>query len=264
MHLVDVHTHLDHPQFEKDLPDVLKRAKANGVVAVITQGLDHERNMKLLQLAKLDPMIKVAFGLYPLDAINVKVDPEMDAGDDYSRLTKVSVDDTLDAIEKHKDEIIAIGEVGLDFKFSNDKETQIENLRKLVQLAKKIHKPLIIHSRNAEKEVLDLLEEEKFFRVDMHCFCGSKKLLERGLKMGLMFSIPTNVVRNQQFQQTVEFLPIGHILTETDAPYLGPYKDLRNEPANIRDAVIKIAELKRMTPEETADAIYFNYQKMFL
>ena len=264
MHLVDVHAHLDHPQFAADLPDVIKRAKANGVVAIITQGVFHEKNLQLLELAKMDPIIKVAFGLYPLDAINVKVDPEMEAGNDYSRQSKKTVDETLSAMEKYKDHIIAIGEVGMDFKYSQDKEAQTENLRKIIRLAKKIGKPLIIHSRNAEKEVMDLLEEEQYFKVDMHCFCGSKKLLERGMKLGLLFSIPTNVVRNQQFQQTVEFLPLNHILTETDAPYLGPYKDLRNEPANIRETVLKIAEIKRMDPEEVANAIYFNYQKLFL
>jgi TatD DNase family protein len=264
MHLVDVHTHLDHPQFEKDLLDVIKRAKAAGIVAVITQGVDHERNLALLELAKLDPMIKVAFGMYPLDALNVEVDPELAAGDDYSRRTKTSFADTLDAIEEHKDAIIAIGEVGMDFKYSKDHETQSANFRQIVRLAKRIHKPLIVHSRNAEKEILDILEDEQYFHVDMHCFSGSRKLLERGIKLGLMFSIPTNVVRNQQFQQAVEALPIGNILTETDAPYLGPYKDLRNEPANIKEAILKIAELKRMDPVEVANAIYFNYQKMFL
>ena len=264
MHLVDVHAHLDHPQFATDLSAVIARAKANGVVAVITQGVFHEKNLALLELAKLDPIIKVAMGLYPLDAMNVKVHEEMEADDDYSRHSKMSVDATLDAIEKHKDSIIAIGEVGLDFKHSDDKETQTENLRKIIHLAKRIHKPLIIHSRGAEKEVIDLLEEEQCFRAVMHCFSGSKKLIERGVKLGISFSIPTNVVRNQQFQLLAEIVPIGQLLTETDAPYLGPYKDLRNEPANIREAVLKIAEIKRMDPEECANAMYFNYQKLFL
>ena len=145
MHLVDVHTHLDHPQFARDLPEVIKRAKANGVVALITQGVYHEKNILLLELAKTDPIIKIAFGLYPLDAINVKVDDALAAGDDYTRQSDISVDNTLSAIRMHKESIIAIGEVGMDFKYSEDKEAQTENLRKIIRLAKEINKPLIIH-----------------------------------------------------------------------------------------------------------------------
>lgn len=264
MHLVDVHTHLDHPQFAEDLPAVVARAKAAGVVAMITQGVDHEHNLRLLELAKLDPSIKVAMGLYPLDAMNVKVHEDMEAGNDYSRQTKASVEETLNAIERHKDRIIAIGEVGMDLKHSDDVQTQRENLRKIITLAKRIRKPLIIHSRSAEQEVMDLLEEEQYFRVDMHCFTASRKLLERGVKLGLYFSIPANVVRNAQFQQNVEVIPVSQILTETDAPYLGPRKDERNEPANVREAIVKIAEIKRMDPIECSNQVYMNYQKLFL
>jgi TatD DNase family protein len=264
MHLVDVHAHLDHPQFAADLPIVIGRAKAAGVVAIITQGVYHEKNMQLLELARTDPIIKVAFGLYPLDAMNVTVHEELAAGDDYSRQSKASVEETLAAMEKYASEIIALGEVGMDFKHSDDRSTQTENFRAIVRLAKKLGKPLIIHSRSAEKEVIDILEEEQYFRADMHCFSGSKKLVERGVRLGLYFSVPTSVVRNPQFQLLAELVPTGQLLTETDAPYLGPWKDLRNEPANIKEAILKIAEVKRMDPTELSNAVYFNYQKLFL
>src|SRR3989344_1035373 len=109
MHLVDVHAHLDHPEFKNDLPAVIARAKASGVVVIITQGVYHEKNVALLELSRIDPIIKVAFGLYPLDAINVKVSDELSAGDDYSRQSSVDVDDTLHAIRMNADKIIAIG-----------------------------------------------------------------------------------------------------------------------------------------------------------
>lgn len=264
MHLVDVHTHLDDPKFSDDLDAVIARAKANGVVAVITQGVSHEKNTLLLNLARHDPMIKIAMGLYPLNARGVIVRADPSAEEDHDGQSAFTVEETLRAIESHKDSIIAIGEVGIDLHFSDDKERQMDNFRAIVRLAKRIHKPLIIHSRKAEKEVLDILEEEQFSKAVMHCFTGSHKLLKRGLAMGLMFSIPTAVVRNKQFQENAAIIPTGQLLTETDAPYMGPYKDLRNEPANIRDAVMKIAEIKRMDPLELANAIYFNYQKMFL
>jgi len=262
--LIDVHAHLDDPSFSIDIDEVIARAKAVGVCAIITQGVSHEKNLPLLDLALRYPMVKVAFGLYPLNAANVRVHEDSDVEGDREPQSSFSVDDTLSAIEENSARIIAIGEVGMDFKHSDDRDTQTENFRKVVRLAKRIHKPLIIHSRSAEKEVMDVLEEEGYTRADMHCFCGSKKLIARGVALGLCFSIPANVVRNPQFQMLVEMVPIGQILTETDAPYLGPMKDVRNEPANVRDAVLKIAEIKRMDPVECANQIYFNYQKLFL
>lgn len=257
MYLVDVHAHLDHEKFSSDLSDVLKRAKANGVVAVIAQGVNHESNKRTLLLAKTEPLIKVAMGLYPCEASSVQVREE------YNRETRVDVNETLAFIEAHQNDIVAIGEVGLDLLESDDLDQQREVLRKIIHMAKRIRKPLILHSRKAEKEVLDILEEEQFTQAVMHCFCGSKKLLERGVKMGLLFSIPSAVVRNPQFQQNVDLLPVGNILLETDAPYMAPMKDMRNEPSTIREALLKIAEIKRMEPKELADQIFFNYQKMF-
>ncbi|MBS3175950.1 TatD family hydrolase [Candidatus Woesearchaeota archaeon] len=260
MILVDVHCHLDHEYFKDKLDEVLKRAKEAGIRAIITQGVNHESNEKLLELAKKDPIIKPAMGLYPLDPPNVKLSTE----DPFMSRSKVSVDKTLAFIEKNKNNIIAIGEVGMDFKFSDDEEPQAENFKKIIDLARKIKKPLIIHSRKAEKSVIDLLEDAKFFNADMHCFSGKKSQLKRGADLGLFFSIPTNVTRSDQFQSNVSHLPMANILTETDAPWLSPYPGKMNEPAFIKEAVEKIAEIKKLTAEEAANQIFQNYQKLFL
>src|SRR4051812_20270564 len=118
MHLVDVHAHLDHPDFSSDLPDVIKRAKANGVAAVVAQGVSHESNMRILELAKIDPLIKLAFGLYPSYAMD---SPDELPEQEKDERSKVTVAQTLDAIKTHKDDIVAIGEVGLEFKHSADR-----------------------------------------------------------------------------------------------------------------------------------------------
>jgi len=257
MDLVDVHAHLDHEEFANNLASVLSRAKAKGVVTVIAQGINHETNQKVIALAKEHPIVKIALGLYPSEADSVLLK------DGFSRQSAYTVETTLEFIEKHSKNIIALGEVGMDFHESEDKKNQEKLFRRIVQLAKKLHKPLIIHSRKAEKEVLDILEDEQYKRAVMHCFMGSKKLLERGVKMGLYFSIPSAVVRIQQFQENVAAIPITQLLTETDAPYLAPMKDLRSEPCNVRDGIEKIAEIKRMDVKEVANQLYFNYQKLF-
>jgi TatD DNase family protein len=257
MDLVDVHAHLDHEQFENDLEEVLARAKAKGVKKVVAQGTNHESNLKVLELTEKHEMVEAALGLYPSESLSVKT------VDEYIKETSVDDEETLNFIRNNSEKIVAIGEVGMDFKESEDKEKQSALFRNMILLAREIHKPLIIHSRKAEKEILDILEEMDFKRVVMHCFMGSKKLLKRGVEMGLYFSVPPAVLRVEQFQQNVEMIPVTQLFTETDAPWMGPSRDLRNEPGNVRDAVMKIAEIKRMDPKEVANQLYFNYQKLF-
>ncbi len=257
MYLVDVHAHLDSKEFDKDLDKVLSRAKAKGVVTVIAQGINHESNQKVLKIAKEHDMVKVALGLYPTECLSV----ELNEG--FNRDTSFDEKTTLDYIEKNAKKIVALGEVGMDFQESHDKENQEKWFREVIKLAKKLRKPIIIHSRKAEEIVLDILEEEKFNRAVMHCFMGSKKLVKRAVDMGLYFSIPTSVTRIQQFQENVELIPITQIFTETDSPYMGPMRNIRNEPANIRESIEKIAEIKRMDVNEVANQLYLNYQKLF-
>lgn len=278
MLLIDAHAHMDHPLYKDDLKEVLDRAKDVGVKAVIAQGVCHEVNLKVLELAKQHPVLKVALGLYPLDALNIcqlrkekestEELVEIESADAYKNRTKFSVEETLKFIEENKDEIVAIGEVGMDFAYSEsdeEKELQKDNFRKIINLAKKIKKPLIIHSRKAEAQVIDLLEESKINPnlVVMHCFSGNKKKIKRAVDLGYYFSIPTNIDRSEHFQMMISLIKLDHILTETDSPYLAPNKAPRNEPANIKQTIEKIAELKEMVPEEVANAIFMNYQRLF-
>lgn len=259
MLLVDVHAHLDFPEFSKDLPEVLGRAERAGVVAVINQGVHHASNQKVLQLAAQYPLLKPALGLYPLNAPNVAVHEQ---DDDFDR-QDVSVDATLKFIKAHADDIIAIGEVGIDLKYSDDEEHQIKNFTKILQLSNAMKKPVIIHSRKAEKLILDLLEEGRHTRALLHCFSGSKKLIKRAVDLGLPMTVTSNANRLQHFQLVARSVPLTHLFTETDAPYLGPVRGERNEPANVKVAVEVIAREKGLTPEEVARAIYLNYQRFF-
>ena len=258
--LVDVHCHLDHSDLKDDLDEVLKRAQAAGVCAVITQGVNDESNKTVLEISRKHKIVKAALGLYPLDAVNV----ECEEGDE-SPLPKsdVDVDDTLKFIEQSKDEIIAIGEVGIDLKYSNDLKTQTENFEKIISLAKKIDKPLIVHSRSAEKEVIDILEKNSVRKVLLHCFGGGMKLVELAVDLGFYISIPANVVRSSHFQKIVEIVPLSHLLLETDSPYLSPDPGKRNEPSNVVLGLKKIAEIKGIDEGEAEKAIYMNYQRLF-
>ena len=100
-------------------------------------------------------------------------------------------------------------------------------------------------------------------KVVLHCFCGKKGLIKKAEDKGYYFSVPTNIVRAHNFQHLVDKVNISRILTETDAPYLSPYKDRRNEPAFIVESIKKIAEIKKMQIEEVEKNIYMNYQGLF-
>jgi TatD DNase family protein len=260
MILVDVHAHLDFPHFAKDLPEVLQRAKNAGMAAIISQGVHHASNQKTLELAAKYPIIKPAMGLYPLNAPNVRVHEE--EKDDFDRHS-IGVDETLKFIKAHAKEIVALGEVGIDLKFSDDEEQQVANFTKILRLSNQIKKPVIIHSRKAEKLVLDILEDAKHDLAVLHCFSGSKKLIKRGVEMKLPMTVTSNANRLQHFQMVAREAPLGQLLTETDAPYLSPLPGERNEPMHVQYAVDVIAKEKKLTPEEVAKAIYMNYQRIF-
>jgi len=248
--LVDVHAHLEFENFENDLDEVIERAKKAGVVAIINSGTTIKRCEKTLELAKKYPMIKAALGIYPTET---------------TKMTEKEFNEGIEYLRKNKNKMIALGEIGLDFhEEDNKKEEQKKNFQKLIELAEEIKLPIIIHSRKAEEEVVDMLESSKIKKVMMHCFSGNKKLIKRCEKNGWMFSIPTNITFSEHFQMMAKEVSMSQILTETDAPFLPPIKGERNEPANVRFTIKKIAEIKKLDEEEVEKMVFSNYQKFFL
>ncbi|MFC2134073.1 TatD family hydrolase [Bacteroidota bacterium] len=247
MLIVDVHAHLDFEQYNKDLDKVLERAKEAGVVSVICNGIDPKTNRKILELAKKHPLITPALGFYPCECDKVPTE---------------EVNKEIEFIRKQKP--VAIGEVGLDKKWDNNFEKQQKCFRKFIKLSQKLDIPLIVHSRMAEEKTIDILEKLNAKKVVMHCFSGNKKLVERCINNKWNFSVPTNIVRNQQFQEMVAMIPLNQILTETDSPFLTHDASIkRNEPMFITESLKKIAEIKKLDAEEMANIIYSNYQRLF-
>jgi TatD DNase family protein len=140
----------------------------------------------------------------------------------------------------------------------------IQAFEKIIALAEKLKIPMIVHSRKAEEEVIDILETSKHKKIIMHFFCGRKHLVKKIQDNGWSFSIPTNIVRLTQLQQIVETTPLDKIFTETDCPWLSPFLVQTNEPAFVAETIKKIVQIKKMEEEEVIKNIYMNYQKMFL
>lgn len=263
MLLVDIHAHLDHEKFKPDLDQAIDRAKKAGVKHIITSGINSATNRLVLKIADKYDIVHPSFGLYPIDALAKEI--ELGEAPGFARDIKpTNVDKELEWIKKNKDKCVAIGEVGLDYKFGEKhKQKQKKVFQKVIEAVEKIKKPVIVHSRKAEFDILDMLESSKIKNIILHCFCGRKHLVKRAADKGWNFSIPPIIVRLQQFQIMADLVNINQLLTETDCPYLSPYPGKRNEPAFVIETIKKIAEIKGFTPEETANSIFMNYKRIF-
>jgi len=250
--IVDIHLHLHFPQYDKDREKVVERAKQAGATALINSGTEHETNLKVLDLAKKHEIVKASLGIYPTYA---------------EKLTEKELEKELEFIKSKEQEIIAIGEIGLDFKEVSDEngmKKQIKAFKKIITSLKELDKPFIIHSRKAERQTLEILEELKPKKVIFHCFSGGFKLAKRIQENDWSVSIPCNIEKSEHFQGIVNLISINNILTETDGPYLAPIGELRSEPAFIKRTIKKIAEIKKMDEKEVENNIFLNYQKLFL
>ncbi len=265
MNLVDVHCHINHEQFKADIEPVLDRAKKAGVKRILLSGVNPEANREVLEYVKQYPdILRASLGIYPIDALGLTPDA---VGLPHHQ-GKINLDEEFAFIEKNKDNVIAIGEVGMDFYWAEKEKTQQEqadNFRKIIRFAIKLKKPLVIHSRKAEAECVQILAEEiknKEIPVNQHCFSGKKEVIRQAAALGHYFSVPANVIKSSSFQTLVKIVDINQLLTETDAPWLTPYGE-RSEPAFVMESIKMIAQIKGISEEEAAAKVWENYVRVF-
>ncbi len=263
--LIDIHSHLDHKYFENDIGRVIEHAKKTGVKVILTAGVNPETNRKALELAKKYDIVKACLGSYPVQALQ----KEIESGEFPSEKENMpDVDEEIKFIGKNKKSIAAIGEVGLDYSDLNYRAKQKKQFEKMIALAERTSKPIIIHSRKAEEDAISMLQSSKLKKVIMHCFGGKKSLVGKIIDEGWFLTAPTCITRATQFQENVKLCPITQLFCETDAPYLSPYKNPdgsfnRNEPAFIIESYKKIAEIKGMELKEVINSIWMNWQRVF-
>ena len=272
--LIDIHSHLDHFYFKDDLGKVIENAKKAGVKIILTAGINPETNRRALEIAEKYDIVRPCLGIYPIQTLQ----KEIEAGGYPLKENKFDVDMEIEFIKKNKDKISAIGEVGLDYSMGEDSKSQQKLFEKMISLAEKLSKPIVVHSRKAEAGCIEILQSSKLKKIVMHCFCGKKHLVKKIIDNGWFLTAPTSVVRSQQFQENVELAPITQLFAETDAPYLSPYKDARNlqkqilapigigqrnEPAFVLESYKKIAEIKGMELKEVVNNIWMNWQRVF-
>jgi len=247
--LIDTHAHLDMPQFDNDREDVILRAKQKNITIINSLISPDKYNDYLIFFEKFDNLF-LTLGLAPVDLEQSRVDLALEL---------------IETLSKH-DKIAGIGEVGLDYYWvtdENDRKIEIENFYKFIELSNKLNLPLIVHSRDAEEDSIEILKESARMPVLLHCFSGSSELATSAASGGFMISIPTNVVYSKKKKRMVESLPIESIVLETDAPYLSCEPKTRNEPVNIIKSAKEIAQLKKMSFEEVARITSENARRFF-
>ena len=251
--MIDTHCHIDFEDFDDDREDVIKRAK-DKLDNVIVSGYSNDSNMKVLQLSKdYEGFIYPTFGFHPVSSQNA---------------TEADIKTAHENIDKYLDEIVAIGEVGMDYFYVTDKtlrERQQEIFTGFLKLADEYEKPIVMHVRDCEKKAVNIVADyDNIPYFVFHCYGGSLKTAKRIMNMGNAYmSFSTMLCYSKQHQDLIEKIDLDYILTETDSPYLAMTKEDRNEPANVVNAVYKIAELKNMDVKTVDEITTRNACKIF-
>jgi TatD DNase family protein len=248
MVLFDAHAHLAAPEFAEDLPAVLARADAAGVVGIVTVGETLADAERILDLARRHLVIKPAAGLDP-----AVLDPDAASA-------------VIALVRQNADRLVALGEVGLDHwvvKTEAEWRAQEAILAEFVALSDELGLPLNVHSRSAGRHAIAFLKSFNARRVLLHAFDGKAATAAAGVDAGYGFSIPPSVVRSPQKQKLVRYLPLDCLLLETDSPVLGPDPAVRNEPANLAIACRAVADLKGVSVDTVARVTTDNARRLF-
>jgi len=251
--LIDSHSHLEMPEFKKDLEEVIQRAKASGVEYIFTVGTENKDWMRALEIAHSNPSVYAILGVHPHNAR--EIDEET-----YPTLRKLCADG----------KVRAYGEIGLDF-FRNlsPRDVQLKRFREQIGLAKELRLPIVVHDREAHKETLEILKSEKAEEYGgiIHCFSGDYEMAKECIEMGFFISIPGSITfkNAERFQEIVKQIPLGSLLIETDAPFLAPvpFRGKRNEPSFVRYTAQKVAEVKKVSFEKVAEMTTENALRVY-
>lgn len=253
--LVDSHCHLDFEAFEADFDGVLSRATEAGVDTMVTICTRLSEFERIRAIAEAHPNIWCSLGVHPHEAAE----------------EGVSVPDRLIELSAHP-RVVGIGETGLDYYYEHSpRAEQQESFRAHIAAARATGLPLIVHTRDADDDTMDILEAESRKNGPVsgliHCFSASSDLAERALALGfyLSFSGIVTFRRAEAVQAVAKLAPLDRMLVETDAPYLAPVpnRGKRNEPAFVRDTAAFVAKLRETTLAELAAATTENFYRLF-
>ena len=251
--MIDSHCHLDFEPLLSNLDEVVQRSKDIGIKKILTIYTTLNSFIKIKDIVNRDEIIFGTYGIHPHEVKNNKVE------------TKTIISE----ISKNN-KIIGIGETGLDFFYNHSqKSDQIKSFEEHIEAAIRLKIPLIIHSRNAEKEMLDIFNNyrNENLKILMHCFTGSKNFAEKLLAFNAYFSASGIITfkNSKELQETFRFIPLDRLLIETDSPYLAPepHRGKKNEPSFVIHTAEKLANLKNLPSIELINKTSLNFENLF-
>jgi TatD DNase family protein len=252
--MIDSHCHLDYEPLFENINSIIERSKAIGIKKLLTICTTLESFKKIKVLLDKDPMIFGTYGIHPHETENNVVNKKT----------------IMNNVNENK-KIIGIGETGLDFFYNHSNKTrQIDSFKEHIEASIELKKPIIIHSRNAEKETFDILNSYKSseMKILMHCFTGSLDFSKKLLSLGAFFSASGIITfkNSLELQNTFKTIPFDRLLVETDSPFLAPtpMRGKKNEPSFIKFTIQKLADLKNVDNKHIETTTSNNFENLFL
>ena len=251
--MIDSHCHLDHDPLFSNINEILNRSKTVGLKKILTICTSNESFENIQKILEIDEIIYGTYGIHPHETENNKV-------------TKNVI---IENIKKHP-KIIGIGETGLDFYYNHShKNEQIKSFKEHIEASIEVDLPIIVHSRSAEQQTFEILNEYKNQKpkVLMHCFTGSYEFFKKMEKLNSYFSASGIITfsNSSDLQKTFSKIPNNKLLVETDSPFLAPapMRGKKNEPSFIKYTIKKLAELKELNETEMINITSKNFENLF-
>lgn len=255
---VDSHAHIDGPEFDADRDEVIERAYAAGVETILNVGTGDPHSGALeraIELGRQRPCVYTAIGVHPHDARH------------YDDAAEAKIKQLI----KTGQRVVAWGEIGLDFHYDNSpRGVQVEAFKRQLHAARELDLPVIIHTREAEAETIEIITSDyagAARRGVFHCFSGSRELARRALDLGFMVSFSGIITfrKAEELREVAKEVPLDRLLIETDCPYLAPvpHRGKRNEPAYVVETARCIGELRELELHEVARLTAANFKKLF-
>jgi len=253
MNFVDAHIHLSDEEYSECLDEIVTEAKSASVVALVSNSMDLETSIRSLKLAERYPMVYAALGVHPWNV---------------NALTEDELQKTLELVsgQRQNKALIAVGEIGLDYKYAKIWDKQLKVFDEMLKLAEKLDLPVVIHSRGTTAQIVEMLPSYNLKRVLLHWFSNPISVLSKVVERGYYISEGLPATYSNGIREVVRRIPLTNLLTETDGPvrfWKPPFNGKRTTPAFIPLVVKAISEIKKIDVAGVAEQIIKNFEEFF-
>jgi len=249
--MIDIHCHLAYEGLVEKVDEVIQQSKQAGMNGIITCAYpkDLQKNVEIVK--KYSDFVHLSVGLHPIE---------------IKEMTQKEIDAHWDFIREHADEVVAVGEIGLEKHWFKEEE-MLQRFKEVfiqgLDLAKELNKPVVLHLRKAEQEGFDTVVAENVKEVVFHYYSGNITLAKQIIEKKYYISIPATINNSATLKDIAKKFPLEKLLTETDSPFSSPIPNTTNVPQNIRLTIEKIAQLRKISFEEVDKQTTENARRVF-